>query len=75
MVTLQRLDEPVYRCTTGLAALNKVANVQRLLPANFLDESGTMITPAFVDYALPLIGEPLPAYPRLKRTEELRRKV
>src|SRR5579883_2339783 len=75
MVTLHRLDEPAYRCTTGLVPLSEVANVQRLLPANFLDESGTMITPAFVDYALPLIGEPLPAYPRLKRTEELRRKV
>jgi 6-phosphofructokinase len=75
MVTLQRLDGPAYRCTTGLAALSEVANVQRLLPANFLDESGTMITPAFMDYALPLIGEPLPVYPRLTRTEELRKKV
>ncbi len=67
MVTLQRLEESEYRCITGLAALSEVANMQRLLPAHFLDESGTMITPAFVDYALPLLGEPLPVYPRLKQ--------
>lgn len=68
MVTLLRQEEPTYRCTTGLAALSEVANVQRLLPAHFLDESATMVTPAFLNYALPLIGEALPAYPQLKHT-------
>jgi 6-phosphofructokinase 1 len=68
MVTLQRQDEPVYHCTTGLVALREVANIQRLLPAHFLDESATMVTPAFLDYALPLIGEALPTYPQLKHT-------
>jgi 6-phosphofructokinase 1 len=68
MVTLLRQDQPTYRCTTGLAALSEVANIQRLLPAHFLDESATMVTPAFLDYALPLIGEGLPAYPQLKHT-------
>jgi len=65
MVTLRRQDRPEYHCTTGLVALSEVANIQRLLPTSFLDESGTMITPPFVDYARPLIGERLPAYPRL----------
>ncbi len=68
MVVMLRQDEPRYRCTTGLAALSEVANVQRLLPENFLDEGKTMITPAFLNYALPLIGEPLPTYPRLEHT-------
>ena len=68
MITLQRQGEREYRCTTGLVALSEVANIQRLLPASFLDESGSMITPAFVDYARPLIGERLPAYPRLAHT-------
>lgn len=68
MVTLVRQDEPEYHCTTGLAALCEIANTQRLLPAHFLDESATMVTPAFVDYALPLIGATLPTYPQLKHT-------
>jgi 6-phosphofructokinase len=66
MVTLVRHNEPAYHCTTGLVDLAEVANVQRLLPDEFLDESRTMVTQAFYDYALPLIGEPLPHYPRLK---------
>lgn len=69
MVTLLREDEPEYRCTTGLSELSEVANVQRLLPDHFLDESKTMVTPAFLNYALPLIGEPLPVYPRLEHTK------
>jgi len=68
MVILLRQDEPVYSCTTGLADLRAVANAQRLLPEAFLNEEKTMVTPAFLDYARPLIGEPLPAYPRLEHT-------
>src|SRR5256714_7784868 len=47
MVTLVRHTEPVYHCTTGLAELAQVANVQKLLPTSFLDESRTMVTKAF----------------------------
>jgi ATP-dependent phosphofructokinase / diphosphate-dependent phosphofructokinase len=65
MVVLLRQDEPNYRCTTALADLSKVANVQRLLPDEFLDASKTMVTPAFLRYAQPLIGESLPVYQRL----------
>lgn len=68
MVVLLRQDGPDYRCSTGLADLSKVANVQRLLPDEFLDASKTMVTPAFLRYAQPLIGEPLPIYQRLAHT-------
>jgi ATP-dependent phosphofructokinase / diphosphate-dependent phosphofructokinase len=68
MVTLERHDSPQYHCTTGLAELAKVANVQRLLPAEYLDASKTMVTQAFYDYALPLIGNPLPEHARLALT-------
>jgi 6-phosphofructokinase len=67
MVTLVRHTEPVYHCTTGLAQLAQVANVQKLLPASFLDESRTMVTKAFYDYALPLIGDPLSQHVRLQK--------
>jgi 6-phosphofructokinase 1 len=67
MITLVRDDNPVYHCTTGLVDLGQVANEQRLLPDVYLDESKTMITQAFYDYALPLIGEPLPQHIQLER--------
>jgi len=67
MITLVRHTEPAYHCTTGLVELAGIANVQRLLPAKYLDESKTMVTPAFYDYALPLIGDPLPAYAQLEK--------
>ncbi len=67
MITLVRHTEPAYHCTTGLVELARVANVQRLLPAEYLDESKTMVTQAFYDYALPLIGDPLPDYARLEK--------
>jgi 6-phosphofructokinase len=68
MITLQRQDGLVYSCSTGLVDLEEVANVQRLLPPEYLDASRTMVTPAFYDYALPLIGDPLPHYRRLEMT-------
>ncbi len=66
MVTLVRHTMPTYYCTTGLVELESVANMLRLLPADYIDASGTMVTQAFYDYALPLIGESLPDYPRLE---------
>src|SRR5437764_9410757 len=67
MVTLLRNSEPAYHCTTGLAELSAVANVQRLLPDEYLDASKTMVTRAFYAYALPLIGAPFPEYPVLEK--------
>jgi 6-phosphofructokinase len=67
MITLVRHNEPAYHCTTGLVELAQVANVQRLLPDEYLDESKTMVTQPFYDYALPLIGDPLPELARLEK--------
>lgn len=67
MVTLVRHAEPVYACTTGLTDLVQIANIQKLLPDSYLDESRTMVTKAFYEYALPLIGEPLPQHARLQK--------
>ncbi len=66
MVTLIRNGNAAYHCTTGLVDLAKIANEQRLLPDVYLDESKTMVTQAFYDYALPLIGEPLPRHIQLE---------
>ena len=66
MVTLVRHDESHYYCTTGLVELSQVANQQRLLPDEYLNESKTMVTQAYHDYALPLVGEPLRHFPSLQ---------
>lgn len=69
MVTLLRHTEPAYYCSTALVELAKIANAQQLMPAHYLDENKTMVTQAFYDYALPLIGEPLPDHAKLEKTK------
>ena len=73
MVTLVRHTDPEYHCTTGLVDLAQIANVQRLLPNEYLDASKTMVTPAFYDYALPLLGGPLQHHARLEATRLAKR--
>jgi len=67
MVTLVRHMDGGYSCTTGLVELAQVANAQRLMPGEYLNADKTMVTQAFYDYALPLIGDPLPQYPTLEK--------
>jgi 6-phosphofructokinase 1 len=69
MVTLVRHDEPYYYCTTGLAPLSEVANVQRLLPDTFFNANNFMVTQEFLDYAMPLITAAPPVYPHLTRNQ------
>jgi 6-phosphofructokinase 1 len=65
MVSLQRGAGSTYSVTTGTVPLAKVANEQRLLPDHFVNHHGNGLSDAFVDYATPLIGEPLPELVRL----------
>ena len=77
MITLVRQDDGGrYRCTTGLADLEEVANGEKKLPAEYIDESGFAITDAFRAYATPLVlgeadieigGDGLPVYARLAK--------
>lgn len=66
MVILERAEAPVYRATIGLAPLEQIANVEKHLPADFLNPAGNFVTQSFIDYALPLIGGPLPQYVELQ---------
>lgn len=67
MVTLVRESDEPYRCTTGLADLELVANAEKLMPDEFIAESGNDVTAAFLEYARPLIGGPLPEYAYLRK--------
>lgn len=67
MVTLVRVSSDPYRWTTGLAPLERVANAERSVPDEFIGADGNDVTEAFLTYARPLIGGPLPPYVRLER--------
>lgn len=61
IVTLVRQGDSPYRCTTGSAPLDKVANAVRRLPDDYIDRAGYFVTGKFLKYARPLIGPSLPA--------------
>jgi 6-phosphofructokinase 1 len=73
MVTLVREASEPYRWTTGLAPLEKVANAERKVPDEFITAEGNDVTEAFLEYARPLIGRPLPPYARLEMTRVAQR--
>lgn len=76
MVTLVREQGPKYKCTTGLAELRDVANGEKKMPKEFINDRGNHITDAMRDYVRPLvkgqapvtIGEDgLPVFMRFER--------
>ena len=66
MVSLVRESNDPYKCTTGLVALEKVANAEKPVPDEFINEAGNFVTDAYIEYAKPLIGD-LPEYVRLEK--------
>ena len=72
MVTLVR-EETDYACRTGSIELDRVANVEKKMPLEWISPAGNDVTAAFLDYARPLIRgevalptrEGLPDYTRL----------
>ncbi len=67
MVTLVRGKGKGYKCHTGAARLEDIANKVKKVPDGFISPSGNDVTPQFIKYARPLIGGPLHPYVRLKR--------
>ncbi len=63
MPTIVRKSDSPYKWTIGEAKLDKVANVERKMPKNFITRDGFGITAAARRYLAPLIaGEDYPAY-------------
>jgi len=56
MVTLVRPHGTPYRCEFGVAPLEQIANNERRMPEEFLAAGSGGVTPAFVNYAAPLLG-------------------
>jgi len=75
MVGFKRAPGKGYKCETVLLDVSKVANEEKKVPAEWIANNGAGVTPALVEYALPLIqGDPkmtledgLPRFAQLKK--------
>ena len=65
MITLVRESNSPYRVSTGLAPLEEVANAEKPVPPEFINQRGNYVSETFLEYARPLIGGDLPPYVRL----------
>jgi len=66
MPTIERISSSPYAWKTGMVELSKVANVEKMMPADFISEDGFGITGKCREYLSPLIeGEDYPPYKNL----------
>ena len=76
MVGFQRTErDGRYVCKTELLNLTDVANAEKKVPREWINERGNGVEKPFIDYALPLIqGEPkLPKQDSLPRFAKLKK--
>ncbi|MFB3058624.1 MAG: 6-phosphofructokinase [Gammaproteobacteria bacterium] len=63
MLTIDRVSNQPYRWEIGSTALSEVANVEKMMPLDFISDDGFGITDSCRDYLYPLIaGESYPEY-------------
>jgi 6-phosphofructokinase len=63
MVSLKRLSNAPYQCTTELIPISEVANLEKKVPVEWMNENFTKMRKPFLDYAMPLIqAELTPIY-------------
>ena len=61
--TLVRLSNKPYQWTTGTVEIDKIANFEKTVPVEWINETGTDMLEPFFDYARPLIqGELSPFF-------------
>ncbi|MGI6669008.1 MAG: 6-phosphofructokinase [Acetivibrionales bacterium] len=75
MVAFERAPGHEYKCNVKLVNLSDVANTEKKIPREWINESGNGVKKEFIDYALPLIQgtsappfeNGLPRFARLKK--------
>ena len=55
MVCMKRISNNPYKISYECEDINNIANGEKMIPAEFITPEGTDITPAFIEYAKPLI--------------------
>ncbi len=79
MVAFERVEGCEYKCNIKLLDLNSVANKEKKIPPEWINEEGNGLKSGFIEYALPLIqGESrppvedgLPRFAKLKKIKDL----
>lgn len=75
MVAYERVSNQPYQCEMKLVDLKEAANVEKIIPRDWINEEGNFVTQEFIDYAAPLIAVPstpplingLPRFAKLKK--------
>ena len=73
-------DENGYKCEIELLPLSEVANTEKKVPREWINEEGNGVTQAFVDYAMPLIagenvGPKVNGLPRFAQLKKIKAEV
>ena len=55
MIILKRVSDDPYMCITDLQDVHKVANIEKKVPREWINESGDYVTEEFINYVRPLI--------------------
>ncbi len=55
MIIFNRVTNNPYQCTTQPFDINKIANIERKVPKEWIINDGTYVSPEFLSYARPLI--------------------
>lgn len=55
MIILKRVSDDPYICVTDIYDVHKVANVEKKVPDEWINETGDFVTADFVNYVRPLI--------------------
>ena len=55
MVILKRISDDPYICVTDIYDVHKIANIEKKVPREWINEEGDYVTDAFISYIRPLI--------------------
>lgn len=55
MIILKRISDDPYLCVTDIYDVHKIANVEKKVPREWINEAGDYVTQEFVNYVRPLI--------------------
>ncbi len=55
MIILKRVSDDPYLCVTDIYDVHKIANVEKKVPREWINEEGNYVTQAFINYVRPLI--------------------
>ena len=55
MVVIERFSDDPYQSGTEVKDVHKIANGEKLVPRNWVNQEGTYVTEEFITYVKPLI--------------------